>query len=97
MKTRNEILAHLKEVMTETFELDPAELTLDADLRETLGLDSIDAVDMAVKIQEYTGKKPTFLELSQLSTLSDVVDLIQSHLEKTGAVGVAGEQASTGS
>jgi acyl carrier protein len=86
MKTRNEILAHLKEVMVETFELDPTVLTEGADLRETLGLDSIDAVDMAVKIQEFTGKKPSFIELAQLSTLSDVVDLIQAHLQQSAEV-----------
>ncbi len=97
MKTREEILAHLKEVMIETFEIDPAELTLEADLRETLGLDSIDAVDMAVKIQEYTGKKPSFIELAQLSTLSDVVDLIESHLNRSDKVEVPNEQAPTGS
>jgi acyl carrier protein len=97
MKTRNEILAHLQAVMVETFELDPADLTEDADLRETLGLDSIDAVDMAVKIQEYTGKKPSFVELAQLSTLGDVVGLIQSHLRKSSEVNLPNEHASTGS
>jgi len=97
MKTRDEIFAHLKAVMVETFELDESELTEDADLRDSLGLDSIDAVDMAVKIQEYTGKKPSFIELSQLSTLSDVVDLIQSHLRKSSALSMANDRVSTGS
>ena len=96
MKTREEILAHLKKVLAETFELDPRELTEDADLRQTLGLDSIDAVDMAVKIQEYTGNKPSFLELTQLRTLSDVVDLVQAHLRRSD-VGLVQERASTGS
>jgi acyl carrier protein len=97
MKSRDEILAHLKEIMVETFELDQSVLTESADLRETLGLDSIDAVDMAVKIQEFTGKKPSFVELAQLTTLSDVVDLIQSHLEQSAEASLASERASTGS
>ena len=82
MKERGEILSHLITVMVETFELDPEILTLDADLRDTLGLDSIDAVDMAVKIQEYTGRKPSFGELRELHTLGDVVSLVESHLSE---------------
>lgn len=96
MKTREEILAHLRSVMVETFELDVLDLTEEADLRDTLGLDSIDAVDMAVKIQEYTGTKPSFLDLTNLRTLSDVVDLIQAQLRRS-EVPVVHERASTGS
>lgn len=83
MKNRTEILSHLTNVMVETFELQPEVLTLDADLRDTLGLDSIDAVDMAVKIQEYTGRKPSFGELRELHTLGDVVALVELHLSKS--------------
>lgn len=97
MKTRDEILIHLKAVMVDTFELNPSLLTEDADLRESLGLDSIDAVDMAVKIQEYTGKKPSFIELAQLATLSDVVDLIQTHLRKSSELSMKNDRVSTGS
>lgn len=80
MKNREEILAHLRAVMIETFEIDPELLQEDANLQETLGLDSIDAVDMAVKIQEATGRKPSFGELRALSTLGDVVVLIEKQL-----------------
>lgn len=96
MKSRDEILAHLTQVMVETFELSPAQLTLDANLRDTLGLDSIDAVDMAVKVQEYTGRKPSFSELRELHTLGDVVTLVENHLAQSAGT-TNGSEAAHGS
>ena len=39
------------------FELDEAKITLDAHLYNDLDIDSIDAVDLAVKLKQLTGKR----------------------------------------
>ena len=47
----------LQQLMVKEFELDASQITPDANLYEDLDLDSIDAVDLVVKLREITGKK----------------------------------------
>lgn len=74
--TRGEILEHISRSLAQMFELDPDEVRPEANLYEDLDLDSIDAVDMAVKIQEITGKRVDEKSLRSARTVDDVVDLI---------------------
>ena len=55
--SQEEIFEKLKTILVDDFEIAPEKLTLDANLFEDLELDSIDAVDLAVKLQEFTEKK----------------------------------------
>ena len=55
-------------------------LTLDANLFEDLELDSIDAVDLAVKLQEFTEKKISPENFKQIRTVNDVVLAIEELL-----------------
>ena len=73
MNTEHEILATLKTILQETFEVDPSEVTLDSNLYQDLDLDSIDAVDLVIKLQEITGKKIKPEEFKQVRTVGDVV------------------------
>jgi len=73
MKTENEILATLKTILQETFEVEPSDVTLDSNLYQDLDLDSIDAVDLVIKLQEITGKKIKPEEFKQVRTVGDVV------------------------
>ena len=75
--TRDEIFAQVKNNMVEMFEIDPGIVTADALLRENLDLDSIDAIDLAVKIEEFTGKRVDENALRSVRTVNDVVDLVE--------------------
>ena len=55
--TREQIFEKLKTILVDDFELAPEKVVLEANLFEDLELDSIDAVDLAVKLQEFTEKK----------------------------------------
>ena len=57
MQTREDIFVALKQWMVDLFEIDPDKITMDAHLYEDLDIDSIDAVDLVVKIREMTGKQ----------------------------------------
>jgi len=57
MKTKQDIYSVLKNVLVKEFELDEQQIHLDANLYEDLDLDSIDAVDLVVKLRDLTGKK----------------------------------------
>ena len=54
-----EIQEKISQYLEEYFEISKKDITLDATLYADLGLDSIDAVDLIVKLQELTHKKIT--------------------------------------
>ena len=71
--TQTQILSRLRELLADTFEIDPARVTPEADLYHDLDLDSIDAVDLAIKLQEMTGKRIKPDEFRSVRTVNDVM------------------------
>lgn len=78
--SQEEIFEKLKTILTDDFEIAPEKLTLDANLFEDLELDSIDAVDLAVKLQEFTEKKISPENFKQIRSVNDVVLAIEELL-----------------
>lgn len=78
--SQEEIFEKLKTILVDDFEIAPEKLTLDANLFEDLELDSIDAVDLAVKLQEFTEKKISPENFKQIRTVNDVVLAIKELL-----------------
>ncbi len=78
MKTQEEIYLTLRQLMSEMFELAPEAITLDANLVEDLDLDSIDAVDLMVRLRDITGKRINPEEFKSVRTIQNVVDTIHS-------------------
>ena len=76
MQTNEEILAQLTSILDEMFEVDPADVTLDAHLVDDLDIDSIDAVDLLVKLKELTGLTVDPEQFKSVERVSDVVDVI---------------------
>lgn len=74
--SKEEVFSLLSQKMTEMFELEEGSLTMETHLFKDLDLDSIDAIDLAVHLQEYTGQKVEEDALRDLQTVADVVDLI---------------------
>ena len=71
--TDAEIESTIKRILVDDFELDASKLTPDANLFTELDLDSIDAVDLVVRLQQETGKKVNPEDFKQIRTLGDVV------------------------
>jgi acyl carrier protein len=80
MKNREEILAAIKEIMIEMFEIDEKAITLEARLNEDLDFDSIDAVDMMVKLKEMTGKAVKSEDFKAARTIRDIVEAVYKML-----------------
>lgn len=76
MRTKEDILEKLKSVLAELFEVDPANVTLTSHLYEDLDLDSIDAVDLVIKLKELTGKMVNPDDFKNVRSVSDVVDVV---------------------
>ena len=77
-----DIFEKLKAILVDTFELEPDDVTLSSNLYEDLDLDSIDAVDLIVKVQEYVGKRVQPDDFKSARTVEDVVKIIESMIDK---------------
>jgi acyl carrier protein len=80
MVSKEDIAAVLSRYLQDLFDLPAEKITADARLGEDLDLDSIDAVDLVVKLQEYTGRKILPSEFKTVRTIGDVVDKIYAQV-----------------
>ena len=82
--TRSEIESRIREILVADFELEESKLVPEALLFDDLDLDSIDAVDMVVRLQQMTGLKVKAEDFKQIRTLSDVVDVVERLVGEQG-------------
>ena len=76
--TDDDVLDKLREILHESFEIEPDRVTPAAHLFSDLDLDSIDAVDLAIKLQELTGKRIKPDEFKSVRTVGDVISAVHS-------------------
>jgi acyl carrier protein len=74
--TKDDVFAKLKEVLVTEFELDPGAVRPESLLYEELDLDSIDAVDMIVRMKEYVQGKIDPALFKNARTVQDIVDIL---------------------
>jgi len=79
--SKEEVLARVIELMTESFGMDSAEVLPTAHLFDDLDLDSIDAIDLVVGLEEETGLRVAEDELREIRLVQDIVDLVHRKLE----------------
>lgn len=75
--TTLEIENAVKKILSEDFELDVDSINGDTNLFTELDLDSIDAVDLVVKLQQVIGKKVNPEDFKTIRTLNDIVQAIE--------------------
>jgi len=75
--TDEQVFERLKSILMDAFEIDEDRISLQASLFQDLDLDSIDGVDLAIKLQELTGKRIRPEEFKTVRTVSDVVVAVQ--------------------
>ncbi|MBJ9721908.1 acyl carrier protein [Acinetobacter calcoaceticus] len=78
MLSQEQVLAKLREWMEDLFEIEPESVQLDSNLYSDLDVDSIDAIDLVVKIKELTGKQVKPEDFKNVRTVLDVVTVIQN-------------------
>lgn len=72
-----EVYQQLNDILINEFDIDASDVRMDANLYEDLDLDSIDAVDLVVRLQQITGKKIKPEEFKGVRTVADVTRSIQ--------------------
>ena len=73
---KEEIIAKLKDVIVEEFEVERDDLKDDAPLMKTLDLDSLDIVDMVVLIEKYLSSKLKKEDFSTMRTFGDLCEKV---------------------
>ena len=79
--TQEEIFIKLREILSQSFELEPGRITLEANLFTDLDLDSIDAVELAIQLQDFTGRRVKAEEFKHVRTVADVVATIHQMVQ----------------
>lgn len=74
MLAKDEIYSQLVSILEELFEICPEDVSPDKNLYEDLDIDSIDAVDMMVKLKELTGQRLEPEDFKNVRTVQDIVD-----------------------
>ncbi len=76
MVSREEVADRVRRTMKELFEVDPERVKPETKLIEDLGLDSIDALDLAAHLEELSPRRIPDDRLKALRTVDDVVELV---------------------
>lgn len=82
---KDELFTWVADLLAEMFELDRSTLTPASNLYADLDIDSIDAVDLAVKLKQMTGKRLQPEVFKTIRTIGDVVDALAALTEQQAA------------
>ncbi|GAB3246071.1 acyl carrier protein [Chitinimonas naiadis] len=83
--TKQDMFDRLSAILQETFDIDVERIKPESRLYEDLDIDSIDAVDLIVKLKPIAGKRLQPDAFKSVRTLQDVVDALYGLLNDTSA------------
>ena len=76
--SKQELYVWVVDLLAQMFELDKSAITPQSNLYEDLDIDSIDAVDLAVKLTQLTGKRLAPEVFKEIRTIDDVVNALSA-------------------
>jgi len=76
-----EIISRINDFLAEDFEVEPANITPQATLKETLDLDSLDYIDLIVAIESNFGFKVKPEDFQTMVTIKDFYDYVANRLQ----------------
>jgi acyl carrier protein len=80
---KNAVFEKIKAALIEDFDLEESRIVLDARLYEDLELDSIDAVDLIVKLKSFLPRNIDPESFKKMRTLQNVVDGIYNLVQNS--------------
>jgi acyl carrier protein len=81
MMTKEVIIEKIDDFLIDEFEVEEDAIAPGANLKDTLGLDSLDFVDLVVAVESNFGVKLVGEDFVNVITLKDFYDLIESKLD----------------
>ena len=73
---KNELIAKINETLAEEFEVEVSDITPEANIKETLQLDSLSLVDMGALVESEFGVKIQGAEMLKIQTFQALYDYI---------------------
>lgn len=74
--SKDQILQHIQQVLTELFEVEEDQLIGSARLYDDLDIDSIDTIDLLIELKKVIGKDIDPAAFKNARTIDDVADVI---------------------
>jgi len=74
------IIEKIDDFLIDEFEVEEDDISPDANLKDTLGLDSLDFVDLVVAVESNFGVKLVGEDFASIVTLQDFYNLIENKL-----------------
>jgi len=78
---QQEIISRINAFMVNDFEVDENAISPDANLKETLDLDSLDYIDLVVAIEQNFGFKVKPEDFQQMHTIGDFYTYVSNRLQ----------------
>ena len=79
--TKEDIFQKLQQILAEEFEIEKESIQPESRMYEDLELDSIDAVDLIVKMKGYIPGKMDPEQFKKARTVQDVVEILHTMIE----------------
>jgi len=76
-----DVFAKVKEIICSELNCDESKVTLDAKLKDDLGADSIDAVQIVMEVEDTFGITVDDAEAESMETVGNVVKYIEEHIK----------------
>lgn len=80
--TRKEIEQQVNSILAEEFDVEESAFSPEANVRETLMLDSLSLVDLVALVQQTYKITIPVAELRNIETFNNLYDYIEQHVEK---------------
>ena len=71
------IFDNVRDALAQQFEVDPESITLDTNLIDDLGADSLDVVELIMSLEDMYGISITDEDAAQLYTVQKIVDYLE--------------------
>jgi acyl carrier protein len=81
LASRDEVYEQVREILVERLDINEAEVTPQASLRDDLKADSLDLVELIMDLEERFGIKISDDEAQSIATVRDAVDFIVEHAD----------------
>jgi acyl carrier protein len=87
--SREKIFDEVRRAIVELFEIDADRIALETRVVEDLDLDSIDAIELAVRMETLTGRRLDPERFREMRTIGDVVEIVYGLLDEPAVVSEA--------
>ena len=77
----SEVFERIREYLADQLDVDPEKITMNSDIVEDFGADSLDVIDMITTLSDEFGVEIPDEEIENFHTVGDVVVYVEEHMQ----------------